>query len=221
MSSPKLIVMLTHNDVTVGNAYDIFLDCIESNASYYGIKENGIDIETMKKLVSCIKNHNKKAVLEIVAYTEPECIDGVKLANECGFDIVMGTRYFLSVSEYCRSNNIKYIPFIGNVHDRPSVLEGSVDEILSETQNIINAGIRSFDLLAYRYTGDSEELARKLTALPDVEIIMAGGIDSFGKLDFIRECNPYAFTIGSAFFDNKFGNGMVQQINAVIDYMEK
>lgn len=221
MAVPELIVMLTYNDITVDNAYDVFNECILSKANCYGIKEYGINSNNMKKLVSHIKDHNKTAILEVVTYTEDDCLNGVRLANECGFDIVMGTRYFESVHDYCRNTNIKYIPFIGNVHGRPSVLEGSVDEIEYEAKRLEVAGVTAFDLLGYRYKGNTEELTERLISVLSADIYMAGNIDSFEKLDMIKKFHPAAFTIGSAFFDRKFGNNMVQQINTVIEYMEK
>jgi len=42
--------------------------------------------------------------LEVVAYTEKECIEGAKMAVECGCDILMGTIFFDSVNELCKKN---------------------------------------------------------------------------------------------------------------------
>ena len=36
---PELIVMLTHNDITVSNAYEIFEQCKNSKAKFGGFKE--------------------------------------------------------------------------------------------------------------------------------------------------------------------------------------
>ena len=36
---PELIVMLTHNDRTVENAYEIFDACKDAKAKYWGFKE--------------------------------------------------------------------------------------------------------------------------------------------------------------------------------------
>ena len=47
---PELIVMLTHNDRTVENAYEIFEQSKDSEAKYWGFKEEGIPPEQMRKL---------------------------------------------------------------------------------------------------------------------------------------------------------------------------
>lgn len=52
---PELIVMLTHNDRTVENAYEIFDACKDTKAKYWGFKEVGIPLDEMKKLCSYMK----------------------------------------------------------------------------------------------------------------------------------------------------------------------
>jgi hypothetical protein len=41
------------------------------------------------------------------------------------------------------------------------------------------------------------------------------------RLDEVKDTSPWAFTIGSAFFDKKFGENFREQIDAVCDYMKK
>ena len=47
-----------------------------------------------------------------------------------------------------------------------------------------------------------------------------GSVDDFVRLDEIKRISPWAFTIGSAFFDKKFGESIPEQINAVCSYMK-
>jgi hypothetical protein len=44
----------------------------------------------------------------------------------------MGTLFYDSINEFCKSNNLKYMPFVGQVEDRPSILKGSIDEMINE-----------------------------------------------------------------------------------------
>ena len=46
----NLIVMLTNNDKTVDNAYEIFEKCKDSKAKCWGFKEEPLPLEEMKKL---------------------------------------------------------------------------------------------------------------------------------------------------------------------------
>ena len=62
----NLIVMLTHNDKTVNNAYEIFDRCRDSKALFWGFKEEPISFEESQKLYKYMKDCGKKTVLEVV-----------------------------------------------------------------------------------------------------------------------------------------------------------
>ena len=146
--SPILIVMLTYNDRTVNNAYEIFEQCKDSKTVYWGFKEEGLPPDQIKALYAYMKDCGKKTVLEVVAYTEAECLEGAKLAVECGCDILMGTVFSDSVNEYCRKAGIKYMPFVGTITGRPSVLEGTAEQMIKEAKSYLEKGVYGFDLLA-------------------------------------------------------------------------
>ena len=74
-STPNLIVMLTHNDSTVLNAFEIFDRCKDSKAKYWGFKEKPLSHEKMKELCSYMKSCGKTTVLEVVEYTEAESLE--------------------------------------------------------------------------------------------------------------------------------------------------
>lgn len=219
---PKLIVMLTHHDQTVENALEVFNSCKNSSAEYWGFKDVGLPIESMKKLVGAIKNENKTACLEVVRYTERECLESAQIALECEFDFLMGTIYHQSVNDLLKGNKIKYMPFCGKVSQRPSILEGTIPKIIEEAREISKQGVYGFDLLAYRYVDDAEKLAREFVKSVEVPVVIAGSIASFDRLDKMKDISPWGFTIGSAFFENKFGNKSIgDQIDAVISYINK
>ena len=92
-TNPNLIVMLTHNDFTVGNAAEIFEECKKSEVKYWGMKEQGLPLDEMKRLCQHMKECGKTTILEVVAYTQEEGLVGAKTAVECGFDILMGTKF--------------------------------------------------------------------------------------------------------------------------------
>ncbi len=218
--TPKLIVMLTHNDRTVENAYEIFEKCKNSKAEYWGFKEEGLPLEEMKRLYTYMKQCGKTTVLEVVAYTERECMKGAEMAVECGCDILMGTLFFDSVHEYCKKHNLKYMPFVGKVSDRPSILEGTIDEMVTEAKECLKKGVYGFDLLGYRYQDDAEALIYRFIAQVDAPVCIAGSVNSYSRLDAVGQSGAWAFTIGGAFFENCFDGSFYQQINKVCEYME-
>ena len=217
----NLVVMLTHNDKTVDNAYEIFEQCKNSKAKFWGFKEEPLPLEEMKKLYMYMKECGKTTVLEVVAYTEKEGMEGAKMAVECGCDILMGTMFFDSINEFCKENNLKYMPFVGKVIERPSILEGTIDDMINEANKYIEKGVYGFDLLGYRFTGDAIELNKKFVSQVNAPVCIAGSVNSYKRLDELKNASPWAFTIGGAFFENKFGENFNEQINKVCEYIEK
>ena len=160
-NNPELIVMLTYNDRTVENAVEIFDQCKNSMAKFWGFKEEGIPLEQMKELYAHMKECGKTTVLEVVAYTEEECMRGAEMAVECGCDILMGTLFFDSINNFCKENGLKYMPYVGKVTERPSILEGTVEGMIEEANRYLEKGVYGFDLLGYRYTGDAVDLIKR------------------------------------------------------------
>ena len=97
---PELIVMLTHNDFTVSNAEEIFEQCKDSKARYWGFKDHPLPLEKMKRLFARMKACGKTTVLEVVAYTEEEGLEGARMAVECGCDILMGTVFHDTINDF-------------------------------------------------------------------------------------------------------------------------
>lgn len=221
MAAPELIVMLTLNDRTVKNASQVFEQCKNCKAKYFGFKEEGIPLSQMIKLYNSIKACGKSTVLEVVAYSEYEGLAGAKIAAECGCDILMGTMYFDSIRDFCQSKGIKYMPYVGNVVERPSVLEGSIDGMIAEAKECLEKGVDGFDLLGYRYTDDARELIERFVKEVDAPVCIAGSVDSYERLDELKDIEPWSFTIGGAFFNNRFDGTIPEQIDKVCKYIEE
>ena len=218
---PQLIVMLTYNDMTIKNASEIFESCKDTPVEFFGMKEEPLPEEEMKKLYSRMKECGKTTALEVVAYTDEECLKGAELAAHCGCDILMGTVFSDKVNDFCKQHGLKYMPFVGKVYDRPSVLEGDIDAIIEEAKGYIAKGAYGIDLLGYRYTGDARELNRCLVEALDAPVCIAGSVNSYERLDELKEASPWAFTIGSAFFEKDYDDDIRTAINKVCDYMKK
>ncbi len=218
---PELVVMLTHHDKTVVNAIEVFEACKETKAICWGFKEIGIPKEEMKQLVGMMKAAGKRTFLEVVAYTEEECLEGAKVGVECGFETIMGTLYFPSIQKLVQENGLKYMPFVGKIEGRPSILYGSISDMINEANDLADKGVDGIDLLAYRYEGDAEELIRRFVKEVKVPVCIAGSIDSNARLDVMKDVSPWGFTIGGAFFEGKWDGTFAEQVNTVCDYIAK
>jgi len=221
--APQLITMLTYQDETVKNSFEVFDQCADLPASFWGFKDVGLPKPDVKRLVERMKARGKTTFLEVVSLTEKECLDGAGLALDCGFDYLMGTVYYDSVFRLMRGKATKFFPFAGKVSGHPSILEGSIPEIVADGRRMQDLGVAGFDLLAYRYTADAEALAEAFVQGVRVPVVLAGSIDGFPRLDVMKRIQPWAFTIGSAFFDKKFvpEGSFREQMASVLDYLRR
>lgn len=219
---PNLIVMLTYNDVTVKNAYDVFQSCKDLEVTHWGFKNVGLPKDEMKQLAQAMKDAGKTTYLEVVTYDEASCLEGAKTAVECGFDQLMGTLYYPSVHKYLKEHQVVYKPFVGKVYGSPSVLEGSFEDIIMDAKKMMEEGISGFDILAYRHK-DGEALAKEFCDNVNAEICIAGSISSFDRIDKMFKIAPWAFTMGSALFESRYiqDKGFRENLIAVVDYMQK
>ena len=221
--APQLITMLTYEDETVKNSFEVFDQCADLPSAFWGFKDVGLPKPNMKRLVQHMREKGKTTFLEVVSLSEKECLDGARLALDCGFDYLMGTVYYDSVFRLMEGKATKFFPFAGKVSGHPSILEGSIPEIVADGRRMQDRGVAGFDLLAYRYTADAEALAETFVRGVRVPVVLAGSIDGFPRLDVMKRIQPWAFTIGSAFFDQKFvpGGSFREQMAAVLDYLRR
>lgn len=218
----EIIIMLTHNDQTVKNAIDEFEICKYLPVKYWGFKDVGLPAEQMKELVASMKAAGKTTFLEVVTYSEGECMRGAKLAVELGFDYLLGTLYYESVWEYLKTQPIKYYPFVGEVSGSPSILEGTTQGMIEQGNRFADIGVQGIDLLAYRHTGDPEKLAARFVKECKLPVVIAGSVDTRERIEIVNSINPFAFTMGSALFDQKFVKGASFRVNLekVIEIMD-
>ena len=214
--------MLTYKDETVKDSFEVFDQCADMPASFWGFKDVGLPKPDMKRLVKRMKESGKTTFLEVVSLTEMECLDGARLALDCGFDYLMGTVFYPSVFDLMKGKRTRFFPFAGRVGGHPSILEGTILEIVADGRRMEELGVAGFDLLAYRYVGDAQALAKSFVEGVHVPVVLAGSIDGFSRLDSVKRIAPWAFTIGSAFFDRKFvpGGTFREQIVKVLDYLK-
>jgi 2,4-dienoyl-CoA reductase-like NADH-dependent reductase (Old Yellow Enzyme family) len=220
---PEFILMLTYNDSTVKDALEIFRECKDLSITHWGFKDVGLPPDEMKALVREMKSAGKTTYLEVVSLSEEEGLRGAKIAVESGFDVLMGTVYFDSIRDYLKDKPIKYYPFPGHVHSHPSILEGTMDEIVSHARSLESKGVQGMDLLTYRYTGDAPTLLKEVVKASSVPIVSAGSIESYKRIAEVWRTGAWGFTIGSALFDKKFvaDGSFKDNARAVSEWLEK
>lgn len=224
MAMPKLILMFTQNDMTVPAAIDYFEQVKGLPVDYFGYKEIGLEPEKMKLLNEKIHKAGVQSFLEVVEYEEEAILGPAKIAVDMGFDYLMGTLYFPSIWDVI-GKKIKYFPFCGKVYNRPSILAGSIDEIIEDAKRIEAEGVDGFDILAYRYIDPLkvDKLVRKMNDALKVPLVSAGSINSLDRVQKTIDQGVWGLTIGGAFFEKKFvpGGSYRENVVAVLKKLDK
>jgi hypothetical protein len=220
---PELIVMLTHHDRTVSNALELFERTRDYPITHWGFKDVGLPAEEMKNVVKAMKDAGKTTFLEVVSLSEAEGLRGAQLAVELGFDILMGTVFFPSISEYLTDKPVRYYPFPGHVHSHPSILDGTIDEIVAHARQLEAHGVHGLDLLTYRYNGEASRLLKLVVEATNIPIVSAGSIATFDRITEVWDSGAWGFTIGSAFFERQFvpDGSFEENVLAVCDWLGK
>ena len=220
---PEFILMLTYNDTTVKDALNIFRECKDTPVTHWGFKDVGLPTEKMKALVQEMKPAGKPTYLEVVSLSEEEGLRGAKIAVEAGFDILMGTVFFDSIMDYLKDKLIKYYPFPGHIFGHPSIMDGTIEEIVAHAQFLESKGVPGMDLLSYRFIGDAPKLLAEVVKATNVPIVSAGSIDSYRRMAEVWKTGAWGFTIGSAIFDKKFvpTGSFKENTLAVCDWLAK
>ena len=213
--------MLTHHDVTIPNALQVFGEVKDTGLKCIGCKDVGLKLEQYKELFSGFKKQGIESFLEVVTYSEEEHFRGVDLALKIGVDNLIGgmPMYTKKTMDYLKEKKARlgFYPYIGRITEHPCIMGGSIEEVISDGKEAEKHGINGINLLLYRYTEDQKKLLAAIKALK-VPLIVAGNVANFEQIAELKQNKIWAFTIGGAVLEKKFvKNGSTkEQIQAVL-----
>ena len=211
------IFMLTRNDETVPDALAVLEQVRHTGVRYIGFKDVGLPVAELRRLAQAIRASGREVFLEVVSLDREAEVRSARAALEIGVDWLLGGTRPADVLPVIAGSGVRYCPFPGRIVGHPSLLRGAIEEIaasakaLSETE-----GVYGLDLLAYRFDGDVPLLVRRVLDVVRVPVIAAGSVDSFERVRELASLGVWGFTIGSAIFDQRFGAGIAEQIEAVL-----
>lgn len=217
------IFMLTHYDVTVPNAFEVFNQIKDTKISCIGFKDIGLSKKELTRLVKVMKEEGKTTFMEVVSETKESSLQSAKTAIELGVDYLIGGTYVEPTLELLKDTKIKYFPYVGRVVGHPCLLKGTIKEIVEDAKRVESLGVDGINLLAYRYNGDVNYLLNSIRNAVNMPIIAAGSINSFERIHKVVEAGVWGFTIGGGIFEKKFvpGKDLREQIIAVIKEVER
>ena len=195
----RFIFMLTRNDRTVEDAEQHLKTALAAGVHHIGFKDVGLPFERLKDLNAAIKTGGATSYLEVVSLDRDSEIASAKAAVEIGVDILLGGTNVDAVLPIVAGTGIQYFPFPGRVEGHPSVLEGTIDEIVdSAIELAARDGVHGLDLLAYRSTENVTGLMAAVCAAVDKPVFVAGSIGSRERIEIARRSGAAGFTIGTA-----------------------
>jgi len=223
--STDFIFMLTHHDVTVPNALELFERVKGTGLRCVGCKDIGLEINALRRLFSEMKNARMKTFLEVVTMKEEEHFEGVNKAIEIGSHYLIGgmPQHTEKTIRYLkeRKSGTKFFPYIGKIVGHPCLLRGTIQEIVADAKRTRKLGADGINLLAYRYDGDVLQLIEAVQAATDLPLVIAGNVDSYERIKEMKKLGVWAYTIGGAIMEKRFipGKDEVEQIKAVLREM--
>lgn len=215
------ILMLTENDATVADAITTYDSLRGSPIHYVGFKDVGLPVAALKPLAQRIQADGRKVMLEVVATSRETELESIRAALKIGVDYLLGGRHVEDALSLLRGSAVQYFPFAGRTVGHPTVLEGTMDEIVEDARRIASMpGVHGLDLLAYRFAGEGDpaELTRRVVEAVSVPVIAAGSIDREARVKAMIHANTWGFTVGSALFQEAFVDRRLSaQINTIFN----
>jgi mannose-6-phosphate isomerase-like protein (cupin superfamily) len=201
----RFIFMLTRNDRTVEDASEQLQTALGLGVRHIGFKDIGLPIAQLRALNAAIKTGGATSYLEVVSLDRNSEIASAKAAVEIGVDVMLGGTRADDVLPIIAGTSIQYCPFPGRIVGHPSILEGSIDEIVASAKELAaRDGVRGLDLLAYRSKEDVPALMKAVCAATSKPVYIAGSIATPDRISMVKEAGAAGFTIGTAALDGKY-----------------
>ncbi|MES2613562.1 MAG: 4-hydroxythreonine-4-phosphate dehydrogenase PdxA [Pseudomonadota bacterium] len=205
---PEFIFMLTRNDTTIADALEQLPTVLAAGVRHIGFKDIGLPLPALQHLADAIRAAGAVSYLEVVSQDEASELASARAAIELGVDVLMGGTRPEAVLPLLHATPLRYYPFAGQVVGHPSVLQGTVAEIVASARRIAALeGVHGLDLLAYRFQGDVDgvpALIDAVCAAVGKPVVVAGSIDRAKRIEAVVAGRAAGFTVGTAALDGAF-----------------
>jgi hypothetical protein len=216
----RFIFMLTRHDRTVADASQQLQTALSLGVRHIGFKDIGLPLDQLQHLDAAIKAGGATSYLEVVSLDRDSEIASARAAVEIGVDILLGGTRVDDVLPIIQGTGIRYYPFPGRITGHPSVLEGSIEEIVASAKAIAaRDGVHGLDLLAYRSAENVPALMKAVCAAVSKPVYVAGSIGTPERIAIVKEVGAAGFTIGTAALDGKYpasGTDLPSQLTAIM-----
>lgn len=218
----EFVFMLTQNDRTVDNAYDVLESLAGTGLEHVGFKDVGATPELQRRLTERAHELGMTVYLEVVSVDASDERRSIEAAIAAGVDWIVGGTFAEQDLELLAGTAIRFAPFPGRVVGHPSALEGSIEEISKHAAELVALnGVHGVDLLAYRNADvDVPALIAAVVEAVDGPVLVAGSVTSREQIQAINASGAWGFTIGGAIFDGVLPGekDVVSQVKAALTF---
>src|SRR5271165_6568260 len=203
---PDFIFMLTRADRTIADAEARLPEALAAGVRHLGFKDVGLPADALRRLADAIRRAGATVYLEVVSLDAASEAASARMAVELGVDVLMGGVRPETVTPILADSAIRYYPYPGSVIGHPCILTGTVEATVESARRLLaTPGVHGLDLLAYRFAGDAEALARAVClAAAGRPVVIAGSLDRAERLAAAVSAGASAFTVGTAALDGVF-----------------
>ncbi|MYM55804.1 cupin domain-containing protein [Thalassovita mangrovi] len=217
----RFIFMLTRNDKTVTDAMTHLETALSLGVRHIGFKDVGLPVEELRALNKAIQAKGATSYLEVVSLDRDSEVASARAAVEIGVDILLGGTRVDDVLPVLAGSGLEYYPFPGKITGHPSVLEGTIEEIVANARDLASRnGVHGLDLLAYRSPDQNvPELIEAVCDAAGKPVIVAGSIADKDRIAAVHGAGAAGFTIGTAALDEEYpadGRGLEAQLTAIL-----
>ena len=215
----NFIFMLTRADRTVEDAEARLSEALAAGVRHIGFKDVGLPLERLRHLAAAIRAGGARVYLEVVSLDAESEAASARAAVELEIDVLMGGTRPEMVLPVIAGAGLHYYPFPGDIMGHPSILQGSIGDILASARELLDReGVHGLDLLAYRARVDAPELIRRVCAAAgDKPVVVAGSLDCEERIEAAIAAGAAGFTVGTAALDGVFpgGKGLRAQLACI------
>ncbi|HLJ21750.1 MAG TPA: hypothetical protein VKU84_16200 [Stellaceae bacterium] len=197
--------MLTSGDRTVGDCLGVLDEIADLGLRHIGFKDVGVGADVLEALHRRIKALGATSYLEVVSLTLESTRQSARVARRLGVDRVLGGGDAAAVLGEIAGAGTEYFPFAGRPQGHPTELIGTAEEIADDCRHADALGCAGVDLLAFRSIATPPlDLVRAARQALGGKLIVAGSVESPGRVRDLDALGVDAFTIGTALFDRRF-----------------
>lgn len=207
MQACRFVFMLTRNDRTVADAARHLETALAAGVRHVGFKDVGLPLEALRDLTRRIHAAGAASYLEVVSLDAESELASARAALDLGVHHLLGGTRVAAVLPLLAGAPVRYLPFAGRISGHRSRLEGGAGEIAVRAAEIVaEDGVHGLDLLAWRSEVEDVPglVAAVCTAAAGKPVIVAGSINTPGRIAALRRAGAAGFTVGTAALDGAF-----------------